>query len=1174
MIGLSPVLALYMLNAIYRTLDKRNAQTNTNINAMKKLLTLTLLVSFMGLWSCAYDDTPIWEKVNDHENRISYLEQLCTEMNSNISAMQTILEALENNDYITGVTPIVEGGETVGYTISFAKSDSITIYHGKDGANGANGKDGTNGEDGADGEDGYTPVVGVRQDIDGVYYWTLDGEWLTDELGNKIKAIGVDGANGANGEDGKDGADGNDGANGVDGITPLLKIDNDYWYISYDNGSTWTELGKAKGEDGKNYCEFFEDITETEDEVIFTLVDGTVISVLKDKPFSLELDTDNLEYSIGMTYHIGFTITGATANTVIEVIPSNNLRAYVSSYRIIDGVATGDVVVEMPKAILEYATVAVIVSDGHSKVIMKAIHFEYEGSEDIEDGILYVTNGEAFNFPKEGGELEVNIQTNISYRVEVDPSIKEWLSIADTRAALREETLTLYATENLGVYRHGFVYIIDVSNNHIVETLYVSQNSDEVYYEEVILFHESFNNYMVSNFDVNKDGVVTRLEALEAVTINVPTSASDLSGMEYCVNLKHLTIKNNSNIKSLNTSTLVLLESLDISGSSIETIDLSHNPLLKSFNCASSKVAALDLAANNQLETVNCSSLGSLKNNTLVLENHHSLTRLICNSSNLTMLNISGCPELYELNCSNNKLSELDVTRSPKIEVLTINNNNIYELDLSKSVELRKFNCLYNQLRSLNLQACMKLHEYNFNNNPLQILNLGSVPRLKSVKVQTYHSTDYDFAISGLEIESFEVSNIGSDYFKNIIFDTPNIKSVYVSSYSGADIDFSSIPSVETIKLDAKNVYNIDITKNSNLKSFEFNGGSNPNIKEIDFSYNSELTSVKLTHCGITGLDLSNNLKVTDVKLIAKNCKYINLGYNPVLKELDPLLDSSIISIPRNEHDDLIVIAPLLESLTLTECGGYVDVTACPNLTYLKISPHAHTTTMQALDLSNQTKLQTLVLEYQPNIPELQLWHLANLESVTITGCGGLSNLDLSGLKKLTSAKITSNDNMAGLNLKDCTALTTLNCYSNKMLAELNIKHCSAIEELTCYNNALLSALDISDCTALGKLSCYSTSIDELDLSYAPLLTTLDCSSTQIERLDVSFCPLLTTLNCNSTLIESLDVSGCLKLISLDCSPNEHLTTLYMAEGQTISYINPNRNNSYIPDATEIVYVQ
>jgi hypothetical protein len=96
--------------------------------------------------------------------------------------------------------------------------------------------------------------------------------------------------------------------------------------------------------------------------------------------------------------------------------------------------------------------------------------------------------------------------------------------------------------------------------------------------------------------------------------------------------------------------------------------------------------------------------------------------------------------------------------------------------------------------------------------------------------------------------------------------------------------------------------------------------------------------------------------------------------------------------------------------------------------------------------------------------------------------------------------------------------------------------------------------------------------IEKLDLSNNPLLTTLKCHSTLIERLDVSCCPLLTTLHCYSTLIERLDVSYCPLITSLDCSPNDNLTTLYMAEGQTIAYINNNRKTEYIPETTEIVY--
>lgn len=69
----------------------------------------------------------------------------------------------------------MQNGKEVGYTITFSKSNPITIYHGKDGQNGTDGEDGKPGVDGEDGKNGHTPVIGVKQDTDGSYYWTLDG---------------------------------------------------------------------------------------------------------------------------------------------------------------------------------------------------------------------------------------------------------------------------------------------------------------------------------------------------------------------------------------------------------------------------------------------------------------------------------------------------------------------------------------------------------------------------------------------------------------------------------------------------------------------------------------------------------------------------------------------------------------------------------------------------------------------------------------------------------------------------------------------------------------------------------------------------------------------------------------------------------------------------------------
>ena len=249
---------------------------------MKKFFTYLLVLVAFSLLSCteSYDDSAIRSDLNALEARVAKLEELCKQMNTNISSLQTIVSAQQNNDYITGVTPIVKDGKEVGYTITFSKSKPITIYHGKDGANG------TDGADGKDGKDGYTPVIGVLKDTDGIYYWTLDGEWLVDADGNKIKAQGIDGKDG---QDGTVGEAGKDGADGKDGITPQLKIENNYWYISYDNGASWTQLGKATGDKGDKGDKgdvglvgdsMFTDVDYSNEEyVIFTLSNGTTVKL-------------------------------------------------------------------------------------------------------------------------------------------------------------------------------------------------------------------------------------------------------------------------------------------------------------------------------------------------------------------------------------------------------------------------------------------------------------------------------------------------------------------------------------------------------------------------------------------------------------------------------------------------------------------------------------------------------------------------------------------------------------------------------------------------------------------------------------------------------------------------------------------------------------------------------
>ena len=69
-----------------------------------------------------YEDSELTGRVENLENKVQKLEE---QMNSNISSLQSIIEAVQNNDYITSVTPLMEDGTEIGYTIFFKKGNPI-----------------------------------------------------------------------------------------------------------------------------------------------------------------------------------------------------------------------------------------------------------------------------------------------------------------------------------------------------------------------------------------------------------------------------------------------------------------------------------------------------------------------------------------------------------------------------------------------------------------------------------------------------------------------------------------------------------------------------------------------------------------------------------------------------------------------------------------------------------------------------------------------------------------------------------------------------------------------------------------------------------------------------------------------------------------------------------------
>lgn len=424
---------------------------------MKK--TLSLFMCGLLLLGCSdkYDDSALRNDLNDLENRLTILEERCKQMNTNISSLQKIVDALQDNLSISKVEQISDG-----YIIHFSDGSTATIKNGKD--------------------SGTIPVIGVRKDTDGCYYWTLDGEWLTDEKGNKVKAQGTDGKDGVDGEDGNDGADGEDGTdgtNGKDGITPQLKIENGRWMLSMDDGKTWTDIGQATGADGKDGADgtdgedgvdgkdgtngIFKSVTEDDDNVYFTLEDDSVITIPKsdNSKFAIAFDaTDIAILNGGESKTISYTIEGATENTVVKAIAQDGWKVKVNA----TSTDKGTITITAPNPIVG-SEILVFANDGSYRTIMVSLNC-MQGQINIADNSIDATPA--------GGTQEIKLTTNLDYTVEIPEDAQSWLSLSPETRAMREDTIAFNISANEGIQRFATVSLKDEQGN-ILQTIIFRQ---------------------------------------------------------------------------------------------------------------------------------------------------------------------------------------------------------------------------------------------------------------------------------------------------------------------------------------------------------------------------------------------------------------------------------------------------------------------------------------------------------------------------------------------------------------------------------------------------------------------------------------------------------------------------------------------------------------------------
>lgn len=157
---------------------------------------------------------------------------------------------------------------------------------------------------------------------------------------------------------------------------------------------------------------------------------------------------------------------------------------------------------------------------------------------------------------------------------------------------------------------------------------------------------------------------------------------------------KGIAIDLNTGIMKL-SSALADSTLLDISGQGITSLNgLEVFANLKGLNCSNNNISDLSVIKNMpNITQLNCSQNPLLS---LDIDQNNLLQSLICNSNNLTQLNLTKAPSLVYLICSNNLLASLDINKNNALQVLDCSSNQLSNLSVTDNRNLKNLNCTQN----------------------------------------------------------------------------------------------------------------------------------------------------------------------------------------------------------------------------------------------------------------------------------------------------------------------------------------------------------------------------------------------------------------------------------------------------------------------------------------------
>ena len=362
-----------------------------------------------------------------------------------------------------------------------------------------------------------------------------------------------------------------------------------------------------------------------------------------------------------------------------------------------------------------------------------------------------------------------------------DGRVYVWMKSENTSGESRKGSVQVLALDKKGVILNECqLAVSQESGNEDGPSSGDGQFEDEVFAE-----------YVMENFDYDKDGLISDTEAATVTSMDIDSyGISSIAGIEIFKNLNNVDLSNNS-LKTVDLRGLSKLQYLVVQDCGTENLLLGGCTGLTSIIARKNSLASIDLSDQTGIQFLD---LGQNKLTSLSISDRADLQYVAVDMNSLAKLSLNGCPKIKTLACHKNSLESLDITSMPVLDWLDCSSNNIMSLDLSSSKEMISLMCNDNLLKSIDLSACSKLKYFSCRSNRIE--TMGVTPCREIVKLDCGANPLTQLTINGCA----------------------NLATLLCDDCSLPALDVTSFPALKSLACNGNSISTLDVSSNTLLE--------------------------------------------------------------------------------------------------------------------------------------------------------------------------------------------------------------------------------------------------------------------------------------------------------------------------------------------------------------------